>query len=80
MPRDFDPMSQQIPPEPPRKRRLHAEKPLVALIIIVAIVVAVQYTPYAFLSRDMASTVWGALVGLILGGFIFGWLRFTERE
>ena len=73
-------MSQQIPPARSRKRHLHAEKFLVALIIIVAILVAAQYTPYTFLSRDKTSTMWGVLVGLVLGGFIFGWLRFTERE
>jgi hypothetical protein len=53
---------------------------LLALIIAAACVVVLQYTPYRFFSADKTSTLWGVLVGLIIGGFIFGWLHISTRD
>ena len=53
---------------------------LLALIIVAAIIVTLQYTPYRLFSVDKTSTLWGMFVGLIIGGFIFGWLRFTTSD
>jgi hypothetical protein len=48
------------------------------LLGIAGVVVALQYTPYALFTADKTSMLWGILVGLIIGGFIFGWLRFRN--
>jgi formate/nitrite transporter FocA (FNT family) len=53
---------------------------LVALIIVAAIVISLQYTPYAMFSREKTSMLWGMLTGLIIGGFIFGWLKLPGRN
>jgi hypothetical protein len=53
---------------------------VVVLIVIAAIVVIFQYTPWRLFSSDNTSTLWGVLVGLIVGGMIFGWLRFSTRD
>jgi hypothetical protein len=45
-----------------------------------AIIVALQYTPYALFASERTATLWGMLTGLILGGVIFGWLRFRKGE
>jgi hypothetical protein len=47
-----------------------------ALLGIAGVVVALQYTAYALFDAEKTSMLWGILVGLIIGGFIFGWLRF----
>jgi hypothetical protein len=49
------------------------------LLVIAAVLVALQYTPYAVFATEKTSMLWGILVGLIIGGFIFGWLRFKDE-
>lgn len=68
------------PPDVSGERDFHAATFLVVLIVIAAMIVALQYTSYALLASDETSTLWGVLVGLVLGGFIFRWLRFGPRE
>ncbi|HEV7837369.1 MAG TPA: hypothetical protein VGO75_04810 [Gemmatimonadaceae bacterium] len=48
------------------------------LMGIAAVLVALQYTPYALFASEKTSMLWGILVGLIIGGFVFGWLRFKN--
>jgi hypothetical protein len=50
------------------------------LLVIAGVVVALQYTPYALFAAEQTSTLWGVLVGLVIGGFIFGWLRFRTED
>jgi hypothetical protein len=69
-----------LPPQPTGDIHARTSAVLVVLIIIAAIVVVVQYTPWALFPHDTTSTLWGVLVGLILGGMIFGWLRFSTRD
>jgi archaellum biogenesis protein FlaJ (TadC family) len=49
---------------------------LIAIIIAMAIIVALQYTPYAIFSGEKTSLLWGMFTGLVIGGLIFGWLKF----
>jgi archaellum biogenesis protein FlaJ (TadC family) len=49
---------------------------LIAIIIAMAIIVALQYTPYAIFPGEKTSLLWGMLTGLVIGGLIFGWLKF----
>ena len=51
-----------------------------ALIVVAVMVVSLQYTPYAFFASDQTSMLWGMLTGLIIGGFIFGWLKYPWKE
>jgi hypothetical protein len=53
---------------------------LIALILVMAIIIALQYTPYAMLSGEKTSLLWGMLTGLVIGGLIFGWLKFHTRD
>jgi hypothetical protein len=48
------------------------------LMVIAGVIVALQYTPYALLAPEKTSMLWGMLVGLVIGGFVFGWLRFKN--
>jgi hypothetical protein len=64
----------------PTKRPAKNSVFLIALIIAAAIIIGLQYTPYAMFSSERTSTLWGMLTGLILGGVIFGWLRFRRGE
>ena len=57
------------------QRRARNSRYLVALIIVGAIFVALQYTRYALFPLDQTSMLWGMLTGLIVGGWIFGWLK-----
>jgi hypothetical protein len=68
------------PPPEPTKRPAKNSVFLIALIIVAAIIIALQYTPYAMFSSERTSTLWGMLTGPILGGVIFGWLRFRRGE
>ncbi len=52
---------------------------LIALIIAAAVIVALQYTDRALFAADKTSTLWGVLTGLIIGGFIFRWLKVPFR-
>jgi hypothetical protein len=61
------------------RRPARNSKFLIALIVIAAIIVGVQYTPYAAFSSEKTSMLWGMLTGLVLGGLIFGWLKFPGR-
>jgi len=70
-----------IDPQSPRnsyRRRAHNSKFLIVLIVAATTVVALQYTPRAIFSPEQTSTLWGVLTGLVLGGFLFGWLRLTR--
>lgn len=67
-----------IDPQSPRgsyRRRARNSKFLIVVIVAAATVVALQYTPRAIFSPEQTSTWWGVLTGLVLGGFLFGWLR-----
>ncbi|HEY1953740.1 MAG TPA: hypothetical protein VGG76_13130 [Gemmatimonadaceae bacterium] len=61
------------------RRRLRASKFLIVLIVAMATIVALQYTPRALFSRETTSTLWGMLTGLVIGGFIFGWLTLKKE-
>jgi hypothetical protein len=52
---------------------------LIVLIVAAAIIVALQYTDWALFSADKTSTLWGVLTGLVIGGFIFRWLKVPFR-
>lgn len=53
---------------------------LLLLIVVAAWVVILQYTRYRLFAADKTSTLWGVLVGMVIGGFIFGWLRVSTRD
>ncbi|MGZ3333018.1 MAG: hypothetical protein ACXU9O_12460 [Gemmatimonadaceae bacterium] len=53
---------------------------LIAIILVMAIIVALQYTPYAIFSGERTSLLWGMLTGLVIGGLIFGWLKFHTSD
>jgi hypothetical protein len=53
---------------------------LIAIILVMAIIIALQYTPYAMFSSDKTSLLWGILTGFIIGGLIFGWLKFHTSD
>lgn len=64
-------------PRPPRdsyRRAPRNSKFLIVLIVAAATIVALQYTPRAIFPSDQTSLLWGILTGLVLGGFLFGWL------
>jgi hypothetical protein len=68
-------------PRRPHRRPARNSKFLIVLIVATATVVALQYTARAFFSPDNTSTLWGVLTGLVLGGFLFGWLTLrSDRE
>jgi hypothetical protein len=67
-------------PKPSYRRPPRNSKFLMALIVVAVIVVSLQYTPYAFFASDQTSMLWGMLTGLIIGGFIFGWLKYPWRD
>ncbi len=73
-------MTNAHPPEPRTRRPAKNSVFLIALIVVAAIIIALQYTPYALFSVERTSMLWGMLTGLILGGFLFGWLRFRRGE
>ena len=66
-------------PDPPNRssyeRPARNSRFLIAIIIAMAFVVAFQYTDYAVFPSDKTSTLWGMLTGLVIGGWIFGWLK-----
>lgn len=65
------------PPLPPMTRRPARNSTfLIAIILAMAIIVVLQYTPWAMFSGDKTSLLWGMLTGLVIGGLIFGWLKF----
>jgi len=69
------------PPLPPMTRRPARNLTfLIAIILVMAIIVALQYTPYAMFSSERTSLLWGMLTGLIIGGLIFGWLKFHTSD
>jgi archaellum biogenesis protein FlaJ (TadC family) len=53
---------------------------LIAIILAMVIIIALQYTPYAMFSADKTSLLWGMLTGLVIGGLIFGWLKFHTSD
>ena len=66
------------PPGSPKqsyRRPATNSKFLMAIIVVAVIVVSLQYTEHAIFSSEQTSTLWGVVVGLIIGGFIFGWLK-----
>ena len=64
---------------PSHRRPAHNSKFLIALIVVGAIVVALQYTSAALFPSEKTSMLWGMLTGLVIGGFIFGWLKSPWR-
>lgn len=69
------------PPLPPMTRKPARNSAfLIGIIIVMAIIVALQYTPYARFSGDKTSLLWGMLTGLVIGGLIFGWLKFHTSD
>ena len=64
---------------PSYRRPAQNSRYLIALIIIGAIIVGLQYTSSALFSREKTSMLWGMLTGLVIGGFIFGWLKLPRR-
>ena len=73
-------MIDPLPPQHTGDIHARTSAVLVVLIVIAVIVVVSQYTPWALFPPDKTSTIWGVLVGLIVGGMIFGWLRFSTRD
>jgi len=67
-------------PKPSYRRPARNSKFLMALIVVGVIVVALQYTEHALFSSEKTSMLWGMLTGLIIGGFIFGWLKYPWSE
>ena len=61
------------------EHRSNNSKFLIALIVVGAIVVALQYTSAALFPSEKTSMLWGMLTGLVIGGFIFGWLKSPWR-
>jgi len=57
------------------RRPARNSKYLVALIIVAVITIALQYTSIAIFPRVQTSMLWGMLTGLVVGGWIFGWLK-----
>jgi archaellum biogenesis protein FlaJ (TadC family) len=71
------------PPGSPKhsyRRPARNSKFLMAIIVVAVIVVSLQYTEYALFSSEQTSTLWGMVTGLIIGGFIFGWLKPPWKE
>jgi hypothetical protein len=66
-------------PRDPYRRVARNSKFLIVIIVAAATVVALQYTPRAIFSPEKTSTLWGMLTGLVLGGFLFGWLTVRRR-
>jgi archaellum biogenesis protein FlaJ (TadC family) len=64
----------------PYRRRARNSKFLMAIIVVAVIVVSLQYTEYALFSSEQTSTLWGMVTGLIIGGFIFGWLKYPWKD
>jgi hypothetical protein len=50
------------------------------LIVVGAVLVALQYTDRALFQPDKTSMLWGMLTGLMLGGFLFGWLKLPWQD
>ena len=65
-----NPTHRPSPRRPARNSRF-----LIALIVVAAVLVALQYTDRAVFQPDKTSMLWGMLTGLALGGFLFGWLK-----
>jgi hypothetical protein len=61
--------------DPSYRRPIRNSRFLVAIILAAAFVVAFQYTKYALFPSDQTSMLWGVLTGLVIGGWIFGWLK-----
>jgi hypothetical protein len=64
-------------PRPPGDYRRPARNSrfLIVLIVGMATIVALQYTSHPLFGPDKTSMLWGMLVGLFIGGFLFRWLR-----
>jgi hypothetical protein len=60
---------------PSPRRPAYNSRFLIALIVIGAIVVILQYTDRALFPAERTSMLWGMLTGLVIGGFLFGWLK-----
>jgi hypothetical protein len=60
---------------PSQRRPARNSRFLIVLIVAGAVIVALQYTDRALFLPDKTSLLWGMLTGLVLGGFLFGWLK-----
>lgn len=67
------------PPTPDFRRPAKNSRFLIVIIVAMVTVVALQYTSHPLFGPDKTSTLWGMLVGLFIGGFLFGWLRVPRR-
>jgi Na+/melibiose symporter-like transporter len=69
------------PTDRPSTRRPARNSPfLIVLIVVGAVLVALQYTDRALFQPDKTSMLWGMLTGLVLGGFLFGWLKLPWQD
>ena len=68
-----------LDPDPERpqslKRPARNSRFLITLIVVMAAIVALQYSARPIFAREQTSMLWGMLTGLVIGGFIFGWLK-----
>jgi len=60
---------------PPLKRPARNSRFLITLIVVMAAIVALQYSARPIFAPEQTSMLWGMLTGLVIGGFLFGWLR-----
>jgi hypothetical protein len=70
-----DPIDRPSPRRPARNSPF-----LIALIVAGAVLVGLQYTDRALFQPDKTSMLWGMLTGLVLGGFLFGWLKLPWQD
>jgi len=60
---------------PSHRRPAQNSKYLIALIVVAVVFIILQYTSHALFPSERTSMLWGMLTGLIIGGWIFGWLK-----
>jgi hypothetical protein len=60
---------------PSYRRPARNSKFLIALIVVALVIIMLQYTSHALFPSEQTSTIWGVLTGLVIGGWIFGWLK-----
>ncbi len=68
-----------LPPRDDYRRPAKNSRFLIVIIVAMATVVALQYTTHPLFGPDKTATLWGMLVGLFIGGFLFRWLKIPGR-